>query len=92
MCKLTPGDAFVVPNRLHQQAERSACRKGPNPQGSTPALVFRAVSAAALTVPRERKATFVQKYHNHSAREHRQLTGKGAARMPSPKDIQLAST
>lgn len=71
MCELTPGDVFVVPSRLHQQAERPACRKGPNPQGSAPALVLGTVPAAALTVPRERKATFVQKYHNHSAREHK---------------------
>lgn len=70
MCKLTPGDAFVVPNRLHQQAERSACRKGPNPQGSMPALVFRTVSAAAPAVPQERKATFVQIYDDHSSGEH----------------------
>lgn len=89
--KLMPEDGFVVPNRLHQQARRSACRKGPNPQGSTPALVFRTVSAAALTVPRERRATFVQKYHNHSVGEHEATDRKRRCQRALPKDIQLAS-
>lgn len=85
MCKLTPRDAFVVPNRLHQQAERSACRKGPGPQGSMPTLVFITVSAAAPTVPRERRATFVQKYHNQSSGEHKATDRKRSCQCALPK-------